>query len=53
LLGEVTDEQFETSGADAESLEVLELRDTARRLRAAVQWVPLPAGRNAVRRALL
>lgn len=33
--------------------EITELRDTARLLRAASQWVPLPEGRNAVRRALL
>jgi hypothetical protein len=33
--------------------EIVELRDTARLLRAASQWVPLPAGRTAVRRALL
>lgn len=33
--------------------EIVELRDTARLLRAASQWAPLPAGRTAVRRALL
>jgi hypothetical protein len=33
--------------------EIAELRDAARRLRAASQWMPLPEGRFAVRRALL
>jgi len=33
--------------------EIAELRDTARLLRAASQWVPLPEGRLAVRRALM
>ncbi len=33
--------------------EIAELRDTARRLRRASQWTPLPEGRLAVRQALL
>ncbi len=57
LLRELLDKEgsYET-GAPADlgiPPEIIELRDTARRLRAASQWVPLPEGRNAVRRALL
>ncbi len=33
--------------------DVIELAETARLLRASTQWVPLPAGRTAVRRALV
>jgi hypothetical protein len=52
LLGQ---EQGRASGRDAGDVppELLELCETGRRLRASVQWVPLPAGRAAVRRALL
>jgi len=57
LLGELLEKEG-ASETDprvdfAASPEVAELRDTARLLRAASQWVPLPEGRNAVRRALL
>jgi hypothetical protein len=53
LLGEDTRDGV---GAPAEGVllpEVVALRDTARRLRAAVQCVPLPSGRTAVRKALI
>ncbi|HLW46682.1 MAG TPA: hypothetical protein VKW09_02835 [bacterium] len=42
----------ETNGADAPP-DLLELRDMARRLRASVQWMPLPRSRLTLRRALL
>jgi hypothetical protein len=42
----------EAGGADAPP-DLLELRDMARRLRASVQWMPLPRSRLALRRALL
>lgn len=51
LLRELLDE--EPLPGDAPCPEALELRDMARRLRAATQWVPLPEGRQALRRALL
>jgi len=55
LLGELLDKGgSETPRADIEApREIVELREAARRLRAASQWMPLPDGRFAVRRALL
>jgi len=56
LLRELLDEaQAQSSGAQAEaaSTEITELQDMARRLRASVQWVPLPEGRTALRQALV
>ena len=40
-------------GPAAALSDIAELRDTARLLRAASQWVPLPEGRLAVKRALM
>jgi hypothetical protein len=55
LLRDLLDEEPLGSGGTAGEVcpEALELRDMARRLRAATQWVPLPEGRQALRRALL
>lgn len=55
LLRELLDEEplYSRGTAGEPCPEALELRDMARRLRAATQWVPLPHGRQALRRALL
>ncbi len=53
LLGEDTGDQVGAPVVGAVLPEAAALRDTARRLRAAVQCVPLPQGRTAVRRALM
>jgi hypothetical protein len=56
LLRELLERDASATAAPAElefSREIVELRDMARLLRAASQWVPLPEGRTAVRRALL
>lgn len=56
LLHELLERDGSASVARADlefSREIVELRDMARLLRAASQWVPLPEGRTAVRRALL
>jgi len=58
LLEELLHEEEETGAASGRANldvppEIAELRDTARLLRSASQWVPLPEGRNAVRRALM
>jgi hypothetical protein len=48
---------LERGGPDTDGMavppDVVELRDMARRLRASVQWMPLPRSRLALRRALL
>src|SRR5690348_4916053 len=54
LLGELLDKEPSAHRPGIEApREIVELRDAARRLRAASQWMPLPEGRLAVRRALL
>jgi len=57
LLRELMGEESETPGgaleSEAASPDVAELRDMARRLRAASQWIPLPEGRKALRCALV
>lgn len=53
LLGEETRDGAGAPAGEVMLPEAVALRDTARRLRAAVQCVPLPSGRTAVRRALI
>jgi len=56
LRGLLEDEQGGAAGGVAEAAvpgEILEMREMAQRVRAASQWMPLPEGRVAVRRALV
>ncbi len=56
LLSVLLDEEGSAealSAAQGVSPDLLELSETARLLRSASEWAPLPEGRNAVRRALV
>jgi hypothetical protein len=53
LLGEETSDLSGALSSENVPPEVVELRETARRLREAAQRIPLPEGRKALRRALV